>query len=143
MTVTEYSKTLELTVLNFEGNKITECCKNLLQGLLEKNINKRFSYDLAINHPWIILIQEKIDDITNKFQYDPEKMISQLNNTLITDNFFNNENYIDINVEKELENVKKKRKNGRNTNKNIKITVDWEISKNNTNSDFTNKKRYR
>jgi serine/threonine protein kinase len=102
MTITEYSRILDTTSLNFEGNNITKSCKNLLEGLLEKNVNKRFSYDHAINHPWIILIRDKIEDITNKFQNDAEKMISQLNNTIIKDEFFDNKNYVEIDIEKEV-----------------------------------------
>lgn len=130
MTVTEYSKVLDSATLNFEGNNITNCCKNLLKGILEKNVNKRFSFDHAMSHPWVVLIKEKVEDITSKYQNDSEKMICQLNNTVITDDYFNNKNYFDIDIEKEEEIYKNWKKETKNSN-------------NNSYSKFVGKKRER
>jgi hypothetical protein len=99
MNVKEYGKILEETELSFEGHSITEQCKSFLRGLLEKNINKRFSFDQAANHPWIILIKEKVEEISINYSSDPDKMIHELNKYIVTNEFFDeNKNYINLNT---------------------------------------------
>jgi hypothetical protein len=88
MTIKEYSRNIDTTVLSYEGNKITKHCQNFVEGLLERNLNKRFSFTEAINHPWILGIKYKVDDIVAKFQNDPEKMISELNKAKVEDEYF-------------------------------------------------------
>lgn len=122
MNISEYSRSLDSTMLSFEGNNITSPCKQFVQGLLEKNINKRLSYDHAANHPWLILISEKVEEITSKFKSDPEKMISELNKSKLTDDFFKQKNYVDMEYSKEIcsdDNsvLNKKRKRGKDNKK--------------------------
>jgi hypothetical protein len=110
MSVTEYSKILEDSQLSFDGNNISAFCKNMLEGLLDKNINKRLSYDQAMYHTWIIGIKDKIEDICSKYQSDPEKMVSVLNNTTNKDTS-NITNYFEIDVEKEIGTNYRRKKN--------------------------------
>ena len=94
----QYKKILAKTELNFEGNDITETCKSFLSGLLEKDINKRFSVKQAVNHPWIISIKEKVEEISSNYSSDPDKMIHELNKYIVTDEFFEeNKSYINLN----------------------------------------------
>jgi len=93
MNVKEYAKKLEESPLIFEGNNITNLCKQFLGGLLEKNISKRFSFEEAVNHSWIVLIKEKIEEITSNYQSDPEKMIHELNKCIINDDYFEKKNH--------------------------------------------------
>lgn len=79
MSVTDYSKILEKTELTFEGNKISDSCKDLLEGLLDKNINSRLSFDHTFSHPWIVYVQQKSEEISEKYITDPEKMIIEMN----------------------------------------------------------------
>ena len=54
------------TILNYEGNKISSCCKSFLEGLLEKNINKKVAY-LIWKGPWMCAGRDTfIDDILRK-----------------------------------------------------------------------------
>lgn len=101
MTITEYSKVIDQTKLSYEGNDISTTCKEFLQGLLEKNYNKRMSFDQAMNHPWITLIRDKIDDVTSRFQSDPDKMIVELNKTHLTDDYFKDKHYVDLEYSRE------------------------------------------
>lgn len=101
MTCTEYSKILHLTSLSFEGNNISDCCRDFLKGLLEKKYTDRFSFERTLTHPWLVLIKKKVEDIVEKFQNDSEKMISILNSTKVTNDFFNNKNYQEIQLAKE------------------------------------------
>jgi serine/threonine protein kinase len=89
MTLKEYCRNIDSTVLSYEGNKISKHCQNFVEGLLERNVNKRFSFNQAINHPWILGIKNKVDDIVSKFQNDPEKMICELNKARVDDEYFN------------------------------------------------------
>lgn len=89
MTLKEYCKNIDTTVLNYDGNRITKHCQNFIEGLLDKNINKRFSFNQAMNHPWILGVKCKVDEIIGKFQNDPEKMISELNKATVSDNYYN------------------------------------------------------
>jgi hypothetical protein len=99
MNVKEYSKKIEESVLNFNGHNITDKCKSFLSGLLEKNINKRFSLDQAINHPWLVLIKEKVDEISSNYSTDPDKMIHELNKEIVTNEFFDeNKSYFNLNT---------------------------------------------
>jgi len=102
MTITEYTKKMDETVLNYEGNKITTCCKSFLEGLLEKNINKRLSFEQAISHPWLVLIREKTEDYLTKYQSDPDKMIAEMNKCQLEDSFFaGNKTYVSLDISKE------------------------------------------
>ena len=103
MSATEYSKTMESSIINFEGNKITDCCKDFLQGLLEKNFDKRLSFDNVFHHPWLVLIKDKIDEIVSKYSSDPDKMISMLNNTTLSNEYFQNKKYIEIDLSNQEE----------------------------------------
>lgn len=87
ISITEYTHNL-MKEPTFEGNKITKCCQDFLNKLLSKKIKKRMSVTEAINHPWVVKIKDKVDDITHKYSNDPEKMIIKLNNSPITDAFF-------------------------------------------------------
>ena len=105
MTCSEYSKILQQsTKLSFEDNNITDCCKSFLEGLLEKNYTKRFSFDRTMNHPWIVMIKSKIEEISDKFHSDPDKMVSLLNNTILTNDYFKEKEneYKEIDVMKEV-----------------------------------------
>ena len=79
---------MDTTVISYEGNNISKQCKNFVEGLLEKSIMKRFTFNQAMNHPWILGIKKKVDDITGKFQNDPEKMITELNKAKVEDQHF-------------------------------------------------------
>ena len=123
MSATEYSKMMESSTINFEGNTLTDCCKDFLQGLLEKNFDKRLSFDNIFHHPWLVLIKDKIDEIVSKYSSDPDKMISMLNNTTLTNEYFQNKNYIEIDLTKQEEEssatekmMKKKRKRSTKNN---------------------------
>ena len=52
------------------------------------------SINEAINHPWIIKIKEKVNDIVSKFESDPDKMIIELNKARLDDSFFEGEKTI-------------------------------------------------
>jgi len=86
----EYTEILEKNelALNVENIKLTENCKNFLKGLLEKDIDKRFSYEQAINHPWVLGMKEKLSKLTEVFDHDGEKLISELNKEDLDDDFF-------------------------------------------------------
>lgn len=116
MSVKEYSKILDTTQLSFEGNNISSFCKSFLKGLLEKNINRRFSYDEANSHPWIVLIKDKVEDIQNKYSIDPEKMISELNKDKVDNLYFMKKDYFCVNLPKkdELEFLISKKRNRNN-----------------------------
>lgn len=98
MTVTEYSKILDQSSLDFNGNNISKQCKNFLQGILEKNVKYRFTFDQAANHPWIMIIKDKVEEIYSKYQSDPDKMISMMNLSTLGDSFFENKAHLDLNV---------------------------------------------
>lgn len=116
MTCPEYSKVLSSNEpLSFEGNNISEYCKTFLNGLLNKNYHNRFSMDQAINHPWLVLTKLKVDEIFERYQSDPDKMINVLNNTEVTDEYFKlkEQDYKLINVFDEIKKtdlLSKKRK---------------------------------
>ena len=80
MNITEYNKKLVSIEPSYEGNTITKCCQDFLSKCLSKKIKKRMSINEAINHPWILKIKNKVNDIVSKFDNDPEKMIIELNN---------------------------------------------------------------
>jgi hypothetical protein len=98
MSVTDYSKTLEKADLTFEGNKISEACKDLLKGLLEKNINDRMSFDHVISHPWIVYTEAKAQEISEKYSSDPEKMIQEMNKVVSKEEDFKNEYCYDLEI---------------------------------------------
>lgn len=117
MSVTDYSKILEKSELTFEGNKISDCCKDLLKGLLEKNINERMSFDHVINHPWICYVETKAQEIADKYVTDPEKMIQEMNKVLISEDVFKNENCFNLEIDSYLNNkmfTNKKRRRTKN-----------------------------
>ncbi len=115
MSCSEYSKIMNVTTPSFEGNKVTQCCRSFLEGLLEKDFEKRLSYDRAMSHPWIVLIKKKIDDVVEKFGYDPDKMIHMLNTTLLEDDYFDSKKNsyvkfeINRNEDEQFSNKKRKR----------------------------------
>lgn len=94
MNITEYNKKLVSIEPSYEGNTITKCCQDFLSKCLSKKIKKRMSINEAINHPWILKIKNKVNDIVSKFDNDPEKMIIELNKTKIDDSFFEQEKTI-------------------------------------------------
>ena len=94
MNITEYNKKLVSIEPSYEGNTITKCCQDFLSKCLSKKIKKRMSINEAINHPWILKIKNKVNDIVSKFDSDPEKMIIELNKTKIDDSFFEQEKTI-------------------------------------------------
>ncbi len=112
MNISEYIKTIDSTNLTFEGNDITSSCKDFLNGVLEKNINKRFSLEEVVNHPWIVIIKEKIEEIVSRYQSDPDKMIDELNKQELTDDYFIGKNYTSVQLKvdnQKLINKKRKR----------------------------------
>ena len=122
MTCPEYSKVLSIDApLSFEGNNISEYCKTFLNGLLNKNYHNRFSMDQAINHPWLTFTKLKVDEIFERYQSDPEKMINVLNNTQITEEYFKSkeQDYKLINVSEEIKKsddfLSKKRRRNKTT----------------------------
>ena len=98
MSVTDYSKCLDKTELTFEGNKISECCRDLLKGLLEKNINERMSFDHVYSHPWIVYTEQKSQEILDKYSTDPEKMIHEMNKVFIKEEDFQNDLCYDLKI---------------------------------------------
>jgi len=97
MNVKDYAKKLEESQLTFEGNNITKQCKLFLSGLLEKNITRRISFEQAVNHPWIVQIKDKVNEITANYHSDPEKMIHELNKCIVTDEYFEQkDNYVNL-----------------------------------------------
>lgn len=94
MNITEYNKKLISIEPSYEGNTITKCCQDFLSRCLSKKIKKRMSINEAINHPWIIKIKEKVNDIVSKFESDPDKMIIELNKARLDDSFFESEKTI-------------------------------------------------
>lgn len=111
MTVTEYSKVIEKATLTFEGNEISSACKSFLSGILERNINIRMSFEQATNHPWFLLIKEKVEEVFEKFQDDSEKMVAEFNKLKITDDLFKNKFIIDLEISKgRNENLSKKKR---------------------------------
>ena len=111
MNITDYIKIIDSTNLSFEGNEISSCCKDFLNGVLEKNIHKRFTLEQTKTHPWIVLIKEKIEYIVSRYQSDPDKMIDELNNEHVTDDYFNLKFYKQIEIINSDDNfINKKRK---------------------------------
>jgi serine/threonine protein kinase len=102
MSISEYSKILQKSELKFEGNEISSCCKDFVNKLLEKNIKKRVSFDMLMNHKWVKLIRTKVDDIVSKYQSDPEKMINELQNCKLKDEYFQTGKYFDIDIDNEI-----------------------------------------
>ena len=88
MAATDYAKILSSTEPEYKGNIITNCCKDFLSRLLAKKVKKRLSIFEAVSHPWIIKSKPLINGIVEKYKNDPEKMIQELNNTTIDNNFF-------------------------------------------------------
>ena len=64
---------------NCDDVKITDSCKDLLSMLLEKDINKRCNFDQVTNHKWILGMKERVGKIFEVFEFDGEKLISELN----------------------------------------------------------------
>jgi hypothetical protein len=88
MTLKEYCRNIDTKVISFEGNNISRQCQNFVEGLLEKSIMKRFAFNQAMHHPWILGIKSKVDDIIGKFQNDPDKMVIELNKARVDDEYF-------------------------------------------------------
>ena len=71
-----------------KDKKISECCKDFLKGLLEKDYKKRFNIQQALRHPWIQgakIINEEKENI-----YCLESFLINI----ITDNIPNFNEYI-------------------------------------------------
>jgi hypothetical protein len=112
MTITEYSRVIDNTVLSWDGNDISDSCKEFLEGILDKKIANRFTFEQTVSHPWVVNIKERIDDISMKHQTDPEKMISELNKTRLSDEYFKKKDYFEMPLSEEdscLINKKRKR----------------------------------
>jgi len=88
MTLKEYCRNIDTKVVSFDGNNISKQCQNFVEGLLEKSIIKRSTFNQAMNHPWILGIKTKVDDIIGKFQNDPDKMVTELNKARVDDEYF-------------------------------------------------------
>jgi serine/threonine protein kinase len=113
MTLKEYCKTIDTTLLSYDDNNISKQCKNFLEGLLEKNVNKRLTFNQTINHPWIKGIQAKSQDVSSKFMDDPDKMVNELNKAKVADDYFEKylENSISFSQEEiNIRIIQKKRK---------------------------------
>jgi len=97
----DYSKTLKITNPSFVGQKgqtISNLCRNLLEGMLEKDINKRLTLEQISNHQWSTTMNFLIEDIKEKFPNNPEKIISELNK--INHNIGNTDNVKKIPTQK-------------------------------------------
>jgi len=79
MTMISYPKKLDETKLEFNGRVISDGCKDLLRGLLQKDIKNRISINQALNHHWIKQVVRLIKDYENRYGYDKLYMIKQMN----------------------------------------------------------------
>lgn len=87
MTYEEYSCNLKYSPA-FKSStclEISNLGKNLLEGMLNKNIKKRFTLEQIANHPWVTLSQEIVTEVKENFSNDMEKVISELNKRHIKD----------------------------------------------------------
>jgi hypothetical protein len=101
---------IDNTVLSFEGNGISDSCKEFLEGVLDKKIANRFTFEQTMTHPWIVNIKDKVDEICLKYQSDPDKMIFELNKEKLTSEYFKKRDYFEVPVfEDVLLNKKRKR----------------------------------
>jgi len=101
----EYTTLLENSEVDYkyDGVILTNCCKDFLSGLLEKNINKRFSYEQAVNHKWVLGMRDKLTTITDIFECEGEKLVAELNKENIDDSYFENYHSYEVNYdEKEI-----------------------------------------
>jgi serine/threonine protein kinase len=108
-------KAIESTTLSFEANDISTPCKDFLNGVLEKNIHKRFTLDEVTSHPWLIIIKEKVEEIVSRYQYDPDKMIDELNKAQLTDDYFKGKNYTSVELKYDDKFINKKRKRSKSS----------------------------
>jgi hypothetical protein len=109
MNISEYVKSIESTTLSFEGNDISTLCKEFLNGVLDKNIHKRFTLDEVSSHPWLVIVKEKVEEIVSRYQYDADKMIDELNKAHLTDDYFKGKNYTSIDLRLDDKFINKKR----------------------------------
>jgi serine/threonine protein kinase len=116
MTITEYSRTIDNTTISLEGNAISDSCRQFLEGLLEKKIANRFTFEQAFSHPWVINVKEKIEEVCLKWQHDPEKMIVELNKERLTNDYFRKKDYFEVKVSEGSDLLNKKRKRNNATN---------------------------
>jgi serine/threonine protein kinase len=72
-------KTVNPTYIGLKGQKISESCINLLEGMLNKNINKRFTLEQISNHEWCRKMAIVNDEIKETYQGNPDKIILELN----------------------------------------------------------------
>jgi hypothetical protein len=110
MTITEYSRVIDNTVLSYDGNEISDSCKEFLEGVLDKKISSRFTFEQTISHPWVVNIRERVEDISLKYQTDPEKMILELNKERLSNGYFSKKEYFEMPVGEDNCLLNKKRK---------------------------------
>jgi len=72
---------------NLEGINISDCCKDFLTGLLEKDYKNRLSFIQAKNHKWILGTKEIVN--SKREIFEGNKLITELNNEVITNEYFN------------------------------------------------------
>lgn len=111
MTFDDYSKCIKKNNPAFygEGTKISKVCRNLLEGMLNKNLEKRIGLHEIESHPWIIKMRRVVSEIQETFQTDPEKMILELNKKHLKEEDFN-DLYLKIEIDNSDKMLNKKRK---------------------------------
>lgn len=124
-----YGKIIKKASLCFKGKEVTSDCKSFLEGLLNHNLQKRFSVDDSLNHAWIIKTQNIINSLINKNMGKSKyNLICLLNNYIfkeVIEQFKNNKIILDHSTkdsedkEKEKTFIKLKRK------RNIEINNDY------------------
>ena len=65
--------------MSLKNQKISDSCINLLEGMLNKNINKRFTLEQISNHEWCRKMTIINDEIKEMYQGNPDKIILELN----------------------------------------------------------------
>ena len=64
---------------------ISSHLKNLMEGMLNKNILKRYSIEQISNHPWMLICTNTINEIRENYSFDPDKMIIEFNKIKFND----------------------------------------------------------
>ncbi len=106
----DYTQILETTEANCANENITETCKEFLKGLLEKDINKRLSYDQIVNHRWILGMKQKLESLYGALESDSEKMISEFNKEVMEDFYFEKFKSFEVNYDGNTEEKSDKQK---------------------------------
>ena len=79
MTREQYGLKLRESKLNIEQNKITEACEDFLRGMLEKNVNRRFSIEQAMKHRWVSICKTMIRKYEKRYGNERNNMILLIN----------------------------------------------------------------